>query len=79
MFGYLTLAERIPVAPASGFPPARRIRVLADRSLERMDAEFEQFYSSTGRPSIAPERVAAATIRRRRRTRRFRAIRTRRA
>jgi hypothetical protein len=35
MFSYLSLAQRIPADH-----PARQIRVLADRALERMDAEF---------------------------------------
>jgi transposase len=42
--------------------PARQIRVLVDRALERMDAELEKLYSDTGRPSIAPERLLRATL-----------------
>jgi transposase len=57
MFSYLTLAQRIPMDH-----PARQIRVLADRALERMDAELEKLYSATGRPSIAPERLLWATL-----------------
>jgi transposase len=57
MFSYLTLAQRIPVDH-----PARQIRVLVDRGLERMDGEFEKLYSTTGRPSIAPERLLRATL-----------------
>jgi len=57
MFSYLTLAQRIPADH-----PARQIRVLVDRALARMDAEFEKLYSSTGRPSIAPERLLRATL-----------------
>ena len=57
MFGYLSLAQRIPADH-----PARPIRVLADRALERMDAELEKLYSATGRPSIAPERLLWATL-----------------
>jgi transposase len=49
MFSYLTLAQRIPVDH-----PARQIRVLVDRALERIDGELEKLYSDTGRPSIAP-------------------------
>ncbi len=48
MFSYITLAQRIPADH-----PARQIRALVDRALERMDAEFEKLYSDTGRPSIA--------------------------
>src|ERR1035441_8490885 len=57
MFSYLTLAQRI-----AADHPARQIRVLVDRSLERMDAELEKLYSDTGRPSIAPERLLRATL-----------------
>ena len=57
MFSYLTLAQRIPADH-----PVRQIRVLVDRSLARMDAEFEKLYSATGRPSIAPERLIRATL-----------------
>ena len=57
MFSYLTLAQRIPMDH-----PARQIRTLVDRALERMDAELEKLYSDTGRPSIAPERLLRATL-----------------
>ena len=57
MFSYLTLAQRIPADH-----PARQIRVLVDRALERMDGELEKLYSDTGRPSIAPERLLRATL-----------------
>jgi len=57
MYSYVTLAQRIRADH-----PARRIRVLVDRALERMDGELEQLYSSTGRPSIAPERLLRATL-----------------
>jgi len=57
MFSYITLAERIP-----SDHPARQIRALVDRALERLDAEFEKLYSETGRPSIAPERLLRATL-----------------
>ncbi len=30
---------------------------MTDRALERMDSKFDELYSSTGRPSIAPERL----------------------
>jgi len=57
MFSYLTLAQRIPADH-----PARQIRALVDRALERMDAELEKLYSDTGRPSIAPERLLRSTL-----------------
>jgi transposase len=57
MLSYLTLAQRIPADH-----PARQIRVLVDRGLERMDAELAKLYSDTGRPSVAPERLLRATL-----------------
>ena len=57
MFSYLTLAQRIPADH-----PARQIRVLADRALDRLDAEFDKLYAEIGRPSIAPERLLRATL-----------------
>jgi transposase len=57
MFSYVTLEARIPADH-----PARQIRAMADRALVRLDAEFEKLYSSTGRPSIAPERLLRATL-----------------
>ena len=57
MYSYVTLAQRIP-----GDHPARAIRAMVDRALERMDGELERLYSSTGRPSIAPERLLRASL-----------------
>jgi len=48
LFSYVTLEQRI-----SCDHPAGQIRFLADRALERMDAELGKLYSTTGRPSIA--------------------------
>jgi transposase len=42
--------------------PARQIRALINRALERMDSDLEKLYSVTGRPSIAPERLLRATL-----------------
>lgn len=57
MYSYVTLGQRIPADH-----PARQIRAMVDRALERMDAELEQLYSHTGRPSIAPERLLRASL-----------------
>ncbi len=57
MYSYVTLAQRI-----AGDHPARAIRAMVDRALERMDGELEQLYSRTGRPSIAPERLLRASL-----------------
>jgi transposase len=57
MFSYVTMTQRIPADH-----PARQIRAMVDRALERMDGELEQLYSHTGRPSIAPERLLRASL-----------------
>jgi transposase len=57
MYSYVTLSQRIPADH-----PARAIRAMVDRALERMDAELEQLYSRTGRPSIAPERLLRSSL-----------------
>lgn len=57
MYSYVTMAQRIPADH-----PARQMRVLVDRALERMDADLERLYATTGRPSIAPERLLRAQL-----------------
>jgi transposase len=57
MFSYVTLEQRIPQDH-----PARSIRAIVDRSLQRMDAELDQLYAKKGRPSIAPERLLRAQL-----------------
>jgi transposase len=57
MYSYVTLSQRIPSEH-----PARAIRAMVDGALERMDAQFDELYSRTGRPSIAPERLLRATL-----------------
>jgi transposase len=57
MYSYVTLSQRIPSEH-----PARAIRAMVDGALERMDAQFDEPYSRTGRPSIAPERLLRATL-----------------
>lgn len=57
MFSYVTMEQRIPADH-----PMRRIRVLVDRALAKMDRVFDELYSETGRPSIAPERLLRAQL-----------------
>ena len=57
MFSYVTLETRIPSTH-----PLRRIRVLVDEALRRMDGELDQLYASKGRPSIAPERLLRSLL-----------------
>src|SRR5580700_3795656 len=57
MFSYVTLEQRVPQDH-----PARAIRGLVDRALQRMDGELSKLYSRNGRPSIAPERLLRAQL-----------------
>ena len=57
MFSYVTLSQRIPEDH-----PLRSIRLLVERALESMDADFAKLYSVNGRPSIAPERLLRAQL-----------------
>ena len=52
IFSCVPLERRLPTDH-----PLREIRVLADRALNRMDAELSAMYSHTGRPSVAPEKL----------------------
>jgi len=42
--------------------PLRPIRVMVDKALAELDAEFEAVYSDTGRPSIPPEQLLKALL-----------------
>jgi transposase len=57
MYSYVTMTQRI-----AADHPARAIRQMVDRALQRMDGEMEELYSHTGRPSIAPERLLRAQL-----------------
>ncbi len=57
LFSYVRLEERIPADH-----PLRTIRKLTDRVLKGLSKRFEGLYSSTGRPSIAPEMLLRATL-----------------
>ena len=57
MYRYVTLEQHI-----AADHPARQMRILVDGALERMDAELGKLYSTTGRPSIAPERLLRASL-----------------
>lgn len=57
MFSYVTLERRIPTEH-----PLRSIRGMTDKALERMSGKFDELYSATGRPSIAPERLIRALL-----------------
>jgi transposase len=57
MFSYVTMEQRI-----ASDHPVRSIRAMVDRALRRMDSELSKLYASTGRPSIAPERLLRAQL-----------------
>jgi len=42
--------------------PLRKIKILADRELRRLSPVFDAMYSTTGRPSVPPERVLKALL-----------------
>ena len=57
MFSYLSPESRVPTDH-----PLRPIRITVDRVLSRLDARFENMYSSIGRPSIPPEKLLRALL-----------------
>ena len=57
MFSYVTLEQRVPQDH-----PLREIRRLTDVVLRSLSGEFDSLYSSSGRPSIAPEYVLRALL-----------------
>jgi transposase len=57
MFSYLSLEDRVPRDH-----PLREIRRLTDIVLRSLSGEFESLYSTSGRPSIAPEYVLRALL-----------------
>jgi transposase len=57
MYSYVAMERRIRADH-----PARKIRVLVDRALERMDSALDAMYASRGRPSIAAERLLRAQL-----------------
>jgi len=52
VFSYVNLEERVPA-----IHPLRTIRKLVDEALGELSPRFEELYASTGRPSIAPEKL----------------------
>jgi transposase len=57
LFSYIRLEERI-----AADQPLRAIRALVNEVLAGLSDRFEDLYSSTGRPSIAPEYLLRATL-----------------
>lgn len=57
MFSYVSLEKRVPPDH-----PLRAIRSLADAALGKLSGRLDALYSTTGRPSIAPEMLLRATL-----------------
>jgi transposase len=57
MFSYLSPEERVPERH-----PLRAIRRMTDEVLQGLSAKFNELYSDTGRPSIAPEKLLRALL-----------------
>ena len=57
MFSYVT-----PEARVRADHPLRPIRRMTDAALVRLSGRFDQLYSTTGRPSIAPEKLLRALL-----------------
>jgi transposase len=57
VFSYVTLEQRVP-----SHHPLRAIRGMVDEALAELSGRFEQLYATTGRPSIAPEKLLRALL-----------------
>src|SRR5437899_13060891 len=57
MFSYSSPEERVPANH-----PLRPIREMSDRALKGWAQKFNEIYSATGRPSIAPEKLLRALL-----------------
>jgi len=57
LFSYVSPEKRVPADH-----PLRSIRAMMDQVLEELSPTFDAIYSSTGRPSIPPERLLRALL-----------------
>src|SRR3954452_5383809 len=57
VFSYVSLEERVPREH-----PLRPVRKIVDEIFRGMSKQFDELYSATGRPSIAPERLLRALL-----------------
>jgi transposase len=57
MFSYISAERRVPRDH-----PLRAIRTMADRVLRELGPRFARLYASSGRPSIAPEKLLRALL-----------------
>jgi transposase len=57
MYSYLSPEQRVPANH-----PLRSIREITDRALKGLSRKFSAIYATTGRPSIAPEKLLRALL-----------------
>ena len=57
LFSYISPSARVPKDH-----PLRAIRWMVDQALEELSPRFEVLYSSTGRPSVPPEKLLRALL-----------------
>jgi transposase len=57
VFSYVSLEQRVPASH-----PLRGIRQLVDEALAELSEQFDELYATTGRPSIAPEKLLRALL-----------------
>jgi transposase len=57
MFSYISAEKRVPKDH-----PLRAVREILDECLKELSPKFEGMYSTTGRPSIAPEKLLRALV-----------------
>jgi len=57
LFFYFSLESRVPANH-----PLRPVKVLVEEAMKALNAKFQKMYSSTGRPSIPPERLLKALL-----------------
>jgi transposase len=57
VFSYVSLEQRVPSQH-----PLRQIRRMVDEALGELSGRFEELYATTGRPSIAPEKLLRALL-----------------
>jgi transposase len=57
VFSYVSLEQRVPNSH-----PLRQIRRLVDEALAGLSERFDEMYATTGRPSIAPEKLLRALL-----------------
>jgi transposase len=57
LFSYVSPERRVPADH-----PLRAIRVMVDAALQRLSPQFAALYATTGRPSVAPEKLLRALL-----------------